>query len=79
MANKHMSLESMLDEERRDVLALLEATSTARAKGSIGSAKQGRAASPFTNVPRSPVLDTHRFQERMAESLALHEPLSGVC
>jgi hypothetical protein len=52
---QHMSLESMLDEERRDVLALLEATSTARAKGSIGSAKQGRAASPFTNVPRSPV------------------------
>ena len=75
MANKHMSLESMLDEERRDVLALLEATSTARAKGSIGSAKQGRAASPFTNVPRSPVRSMLDIAE---DSAPRHSSIAGT-
>ena len=56
MANKHMSLESMLDEERRDVLALLEGTPSGRPRGSASStgSGSGRAASPFTS-PRSPV------------------------
>ncbi|KAF4635347.1 hypothetical protein G7Y89_g2751 [Cudoniella acicularis] len=49
----HMSLESMLDEERRDVLALLEATPVVRTRGSASSIGSGRASSPFT--PRSPV------------------------
>lgn len=49
-----MSLESMLDEERRDVLALLEGGAARRARGSASSATSGRAPSPFTN-PRSPV------------------------
>ncbi|KAK4201579.1 hypothetical protein QBC40DRAFT_264142 [Triangularia verruculosa] len=47
-----MSMEAMLDEERREVLALLEgpqASRQSRAPSSIG----GRAPSPFT--PRSPV------------------------
>ena len=44
----------MLDEERRDVLALLEGTSTARARGSASSAGLGRASSPFAH-PQSPV------------------------
>jgi len=51
---KHMSLESMLDEERRDVLALLEGPPTGRTRGSASSTTSGRASSPFTN-PQSPV------------------------
>jgi hypothetical protein len=51
---KHMSLESMLDEERKDVLALLEGPPAGRTRGSSGSNDSGRASSPFTN-PRSPV------------------------
>ncbi|KAH8790286.1 hypothetical protein BGZ57DRAFT_753681 [Hyaloscypha finlandica] len=49
-----MSLESMLDEERRDVLALLEGPTAGRTRGSASSNTSGRASSPFTN-PRSPV------------------------
>ncbi|KAH6680361.1 hypothetical protein B0J14DRAFT_263992 [Halenospora varia] len=48
-----MSLEAMLDEERRDVLALLEGSSAQRTRGSASSIGSGRAPSPFT--PRSPV------------------------
>lgn len=51
---KHMSLESMLDEERRDVLALLEGPPSGRTRGSANSAVSGRASSPFTK-PQSPV------------------------
>ncbi|CAG8956419.1 hypothetical protein HYFRA_00003802 [Hymenoscyphus fraxineus] len=47
-----MSMESMLDEERRDVLALLEGSSASRPRGSASSAS-GRESSPFT--PRSPI------------------------
>lgn len=46
-------MESMLDEERRDVLALLEGSSNGRTRGSASSAGSGRDQSPFT--PRSPV------------------------
>ncbi|PMD22035.1 hypothetical protein NA56DRAFT_110137 [Hyaloscypha hepaticicola] len=60
---KHMSLESMLDEERKDVLALLEGPPAGRTRGSSGSNGSGRASSPLTNPtnptnltnPRSPV------------------------
>ena len=63
---KHMSLESMLDEERKDVLALLEGPPAGRARGSSGSNDSGPGPSPFTNPanpakpanptnPRSPV------------------------
>jgi hypothetical protein len=48
-----MSLESVLDEERRDVLALLEGPPTGRKAGSISSAT-GRNISPLTK-PQSPV------------------------
>ncbi|KAE9370444.1 hypothetical protein N431DRAFT_492534 [Stipitochalara longipes BDJ] len=51
---KHMSLESMLDEERRDVLALLEGPPAGRPRGSASSNTSGRESSPFTS-PRSPV------------------------
>lgn len=50
---KNMSLESMLDEERKDVLALLEGNPGLRNRGSASSAVSGRAPSPYT--PRSPV------------------------
>jgi nucleotide-binding universal stress UspA family protein len=48
-----MSLESMLDEERKDVLALLEGNPGLRNRGSASSAGSGRTPSPYT--PRSPV------------------------
>jgi len=54
MANKHMSLESVLDEERRDVLALLEGPPAGRKRGSASSAGSARASSPLTK-PQSPV------------------------
>lgn len=56
MANKHMSLESVLDEERRDVLALLEGPSAGagRKRSSASSTGSGRASSPLTK-PQSPV------------------------
>jgi hypothetical protein len=55
MAKQNMSLESVLDEERRDVLALLERTSNQQARGgTASSAGSGRASSPFTS-PQSPV------------------------
>jgi len=46
-----MSMEAMLDEERREVLALLEGPRRPRAGSSVG----GRSPSPYTNTPRSPV------------------------
>ncbi|KAE8450881.1 hypothetical protein EG329_005321 [Mollisiaceae sp. DMI_Dod_QoI] len=51
-APKSMSLEAMLDEERRDVLALLEATSKAKA-----AAKAARSSSPYTSSPVRSMLD----------------------
>ncbi|RDL39572.1 Adenine nucleotide alpha hydrolases-like protein [Venustampulla echinocandica] len=50
---QNRSLESMLDDERRDVLALLEGTTGGHNRGSTSSAGSGRSLSPFT--PRSPV------------------------
>jgi len=47
-----MSMEAMLDEERREVLALLEGTAAQRPKAP--SSLGGRSPSPFT-TPRSPV------------------------
>ncbi len=50
-----MSLEAVLDEERRDVLALLEAQhAPSRTRGSTSSAGSRRNSSPFAN-PQSPV------------------------
>lgn len=49
---KPMSMEAMLDEERREVLALLEGTSNPRPKSL--SALGARSSSPYT-TPRSPV------------------------
>ncbi|KAI9048998.1 hypothetical protein LZ554_006847 [Drepanopeziza brunnea f. sp. 'monogermtubi'] len=58
MANQLMSLEAALDEERKDILAMLEATpsaatTTPRHKGSASSLALRRAASPFI-APLSP-------------------------
>ena len=46
-----MSMEAMLDEERREVLALLEGPRKAKAPSIIG----GRSPSPYADSPRSPV------------------------
>ncbi|OIW25050.1 hypothetical protein CONLIGDRAFT_583801 [Coniochaeta ligniaria NRRL 30616] len=51
MSRPPMSMEAMLDEERREVLALLEGPRRPRAGSSIG----GRSPSPYTSTPRSPV------------------------
>ncbi|KAJ9156907.1 Universal stress protein [Coniochaeta hoffmannii] len=51
MSRPPMSMEAMLDEERREVLALLEGPRRPRAGSSVG----GRSPSPYTNTPRSPV------------------------
>ncbi|KAH8904240.1 hypothetical protein BR93DRAFT_883568 [Coniochaeta sp. PMI_546] len=51
MSRPVMSMEAMLDEERREVLALLEGPRRPRAGSSIG----GRSPSPYSNTPRSPV------------------------
>jgi hypothetical protein len=48
-----MSLEAVLDEERKDVLALLESTAQGRKRGSASSLGSGRDQSPLTS-PRSP-------------------------
>ncbi|KAH7342763.1 hypothetical protein BKA65DRAFT_401315 [Rhexocercosporidium sp. MPI-PUGE-AT-0058] len=51
-----MSLEAMLDEERKDVLALLEGPpSKNRHRGSTGSVGSARASSPFARQAQSPV------------------------
>ncbi|KAG4439821.1 hypothetical protein IFR05_004670 [Cadophora sp. M221] len=56
MAKQEMSLEAMLDEERKDVLALLEGPpSTNRHRGSTGSMGSARASSPLTKQAQSPV------------------------
>lgn len=54
MSNRGMSLESMLDQERRDVLALLEGAGPVRKKSANSIPTLGRAASPL-NLPQSPV------------------------
>lgn len=54
MANRGMSLESMLDEERRDVLALLEGPPKMVRQKSATLSATGRSASPL-NKPQSPV------------------------
>lgn len=70
-----MSLESMLDEERRDVLALLEGPPSGRPRGSASSAGSGgRAPSPFTN-PRSPVRSMLDIEE---DSGSRHSSISGT-
>lgn len=51
MARQPMSMEAMLDEERREVLALLEGSSNPRPRPP--SSLDGRSPSPYT--PRSPV------------------------
>ncbi|KAK4126887.1 adenine nucleotide alpha hydrolases-like protein [Parathielavia appendiculata] len=51
MARQPMSMEAMLDEERREVLALLEGPSNPRARPP--SSLEARSPSPYT--PRSPV------------------------
>ncbi|TEA20311.1 Uncharacterized protein C8034_v000205 [Colletotrichum sidae] len=53
MSHQPMSLEAMLDEERRDVLALLEGSSN-RPTRNPGSPVAARSPSPYTS-PRSPV------------------------
>ncbi|KAK0640884.1 hypothetical protein B0T16DRAFT_203462 [Cercophora newfieldiana] len=50
MSKQAMSMEAMLDEERREVLALLEGQQRPKPPSSI----DGRSSSPFTS-PRSPV------------------------
>lgn len=50
---KNMSLESALDDERKDILALLENKPSGRERKSASSAGSGRASSPFT--PQAPV------------------------
>lgn len=52
MANQPMSMEAMLDEERREVLALLEGQQAKRQKPP--SLLEGRSTSPMAS-PRSPV------------------------
>ncbi|OLN85121.1 hypothetical protein CCHL11_06301 [Colletotrichum chlorophyti] len=53
MSHQPMSMEAMLDEERRDVLALLEGNAT-RSSWNPGSPVSARSPSPYT-TPRSPV------------------------
>jgi hypothetical protein len=62
MSGMAMSMEAALDEERKEVLALLEGEKKANRKhrgsmsstGSAGSAERIRSSSPFTTSPRSP-------------------------
>ncbi|KAL8305313.1 hypothetical protein RB597_003830 [Gaeumannomyces tritici] len=57
-----MSMEAMLDEERREVLALLEGSSAAarhRGPASVG----GRSPSPYSTGPRSPVRSMLHYDE----------------
>jgi hypothetical protein len=72
-----MSLESVLDQERRDVLALLEGPS-GRSKSSANYAGTARASSPFT-ATRSTVRSMLDVETPIAKSAALrHAPLSGT-
>jgi len=48
-----MSMEAVLDQEAKEVLALLEGNTTNRQRGSTSSTGEGRTPSPLT--PRSPV------------------------
>lgn len=80
MANNIMSMEAALDEERRNVLALLEGSAqTPRAhRGSAGSAGSaagsGRASSPFAS-PRSPVRSMLDIAD---ESVPRHHSIAGT-
>ncbi|TVY35209.1 Uncharacterized protein LSUB1_G005785 [Lachnellula subtilissima] len=70
---KNMSLESVLDEERKDVLALLEGKSGLHTKKPASSAGSGRAPSPYN--PRSPVRSMLDIAEDPAVSK--HSPLAS--
>ncbi|KAK3402201.1 hypothetical protein B0T20DRAFT_133986 [Sordaria brevicollis] len=50
-----MSMEAMLDEERREVLALLEGSNGQGSRSRAGSTFEDRSPSPFTTTPRTPV------------------------
>ena len=65
-----MSLESMLDEERKEVLALLEGNPGLRNRGSASSIGSGRAPSPYT--PRSPVRSMLDIAENPAPKPSSH-------
>ncbi|KAK1590639.1 universal stress protein family [Colletotrichum navitas] len=54
MSHQPMSMEAMLDEERRDVLALLEGTTSRSSAWNPASPISVRSSSPYTS-PRSPV------------------------
>ncbi|KAK1970572.1 universal stress protein family [Colletotrichum sublineola] len=54
MSHQPMSMEAMLDEERRDVLALLEGTASRSSAWNPGSPISVRSPSPYTS-PRSPM------------------------
>ena len=74
MANKHMSLESVLDEERKQVLAILEGTAAGgRPRGSASSTGPERTGSPFA-TPRSPV----RSMLDVDPSVPRHSSLPGT-
>ncbi|CAK7197564.1 hypothetical protein SEUCBS139899_000212 [Sporothrix eucalyptigena] len=53
MSHKPMSMEAVMDEERREVLALLGRPESTRRSSSIASA--GRSESPYSRNPRSPM------------------------
>ncbi|KAH8811957.1 hypothetical protein F5884DRAFT_877288 [Xylogone sp. PMI_703] len=76
MAHQHMSLESMLDQERREVLALLEGPSSSRPRGSASSAGSGRASSPFT--PRSPVRSMLDVGDDVPDKSQRHASIAGI-
>ncbi|KLU88340.1 hypothetical protein MAPG_07327 [Magnaporthiopsis poae ATCC 64411] len=56
-----MSMEAMLDEERREVLALLEGSAAARHRGPASIS--GRSQSPYSTGPRSPVRSMLDYDE----------------
>ncbi|RFU31647.1 hypothetical protein B7463_g4667, partial [Scytalidium lignicola] len=77
MAHKHMSLESMLDQERRDVLALLESPPPGRPRGSASSSGSGgRTSSPFT--PRSPVRSMLDVSDDIPDQAQRHASIAGI-
>lgn len=75
MANKLMSLESVLDEERKEVLAMLEGTNGGRLRGSAGSAGGPvRTGSPFA-AQRSPPV---RSMLDVGSQVPRHKSLPGT-
>ncbi|PSS13062.1 hypothetical protein M430DRAFT_105858 [Amorphotheca resinae ATCC 22711] len=72
-----MSLEAILEEERREVLALLEATRATprqRSRGSSASAASGQALPPRAN-PRSPVKSMLDIEDDWSP---WHSPMRGI-